>query len=278
MTTVSNAHNRVIAIIGGANGIGRETARLMVEAGARVAIGDYDGEAASRAAQDLGGGTTGHQLDVSDRDSFAAFLTAVESELGPIDVLVNSAGVMWAGAFDEESETVARRQLDVNLLGVIYSVQLMAPKMRARGQGHIVTIASAASLLPTPGEATYAASKHGVFGYLKAVRFELRGSGVHLSAIMPTVVDTAMAAGTSTGAAAILQPVDVARAVVRTIERPRFEVTVPAYVGVVNRVVNVLPSRVRDGILRRLVPDQVVAVDRQARAGYESRFQEDPHG
>ncbi len=271
MTGSTTLRGRVIAITGGANGIGRETARLLAASGARVAIGDYDGDAARRAAGEVGA-AAGYDLDVTDRGSFAAFLAVVEADCGPVDVLVNSAGVMWVGPFADEPEAAATRQLAVNLHGVIHSVVLAAPRMRDRGAGHIVTIASAASLLPTPGEATYAASKHGVLGYLKAVRAELHGTGVRLSVIMPTVVDTALAAGTSTGAAAMLQPADIARAVAKTIARPRFEVTVPGYVGVVHRLVDLLPQRPRDAVLRRLVPDQVRAVDRGARSGYERQF------
>ncbi|WP_417555882.1 SDR family oxidoreductase [Microbacterium sp.] len=269
MSTVERIRGRVIAVAGGANGIGRETAALLARAGAHIAIGDYDAAAAQHAAAELAGIARGYDLDVTSSESFAAFAASVESDLGPIDVLVNSAGVMWVGPFDAEPDAAARRQLDVNLLGVIHSVKLVAPKMRARGSGQIVTIASAASLLPTPGEATYAASKHGVLGYLKAVRTELRGSGVNLSVIMPTVVDTALAAGTSTGSAAMLQPIDVARAVAKVIQRPRFQVTVPAYVGVAHRVVDLLPQRLQDLILARLVPDQVASVDRKARSSYE---------
>lgn len=259
---------RVIAVTGGARGIGREIARQLAAAGARVAIGDRDGDAVRSAAAALPGTVQGFDLDVTDSASFRAFLAAVESLWGPIDALVNNAGVMWVGPFDEEPESWTRRMLDVNLGGVIRGVRLAAPAMRARGRGHIVTIASAAARLSPPGESTYAASKHGVLGYLVGVREELRGSGIHLSVIMPGVVDTELAAGTATGAARLLQPADVARAVVRTIERPRFEVTIPKYVGPLTRIVAVLPQRIRDQVLRRMVPDQTAATrGSSARAG-----------
>ena len=276
MSRRPDLHGRVIAVTGGANGIGRATAQLLADAGARLAIGDYDGDTARHAAAEIGRGAVGYDLDVTDAGSFTAFTAAVRTELGPIDVLVNSAGVMWVGSFDEEPEAAAVRQVAVNLHGVIHAVKAVLPEMRRRGSGHLITIASAASILPTPGEATYAASKHGALGYLKAVRAELHGSGVRLSVIMPTVVDTALAAGTSTGAAAMLQPVDIARAVLRTIARPRFEVSVPGYVGVANRLIGVLPRGPRDAIMRRLVPDQVASVDRGARSAYERRFAADP--
>ncbi len=264
--------SRVVAVIGGANGIGLEIARQLAAGGDKVAIGDRDGAAANRAAATLGGAPLALQVDVTSPESVQAFLTEVESAWGTVEVLVNSAGVMWVGAFEDEPEAAARAQIGVNLLGVINTVKAVAPAMRRRRSGHLVVIASAASFLTTPGEATYAASKHGVLGYLKAVRTELRGSGVEISVIMPTVVDTALAAGTSSGSAALLQPADVARAVLRTIERPRFEVTIPAYVGPLRRAIEVLPGPARDTLLRALVPDQVRSVDRGARAAYESAF------
>ncbi|MGH3969087.1 MAG: SDR family oxidoreductase [Mycobacterium sp.] len=267
---------QVVAVTGGARGIGQEIARQLAAAGALVAIGDRDGEVVRAAATQLPGPTQGFDLDVTDSASFTAFLAAVESRWGPVDVLVCNAGVMWVGPFDEEPDSATQRMLDVNLHGVIRGVRLAAPAMRARGQGHIVTIASAAARLSPPGESTYAATKHGVLGYLVGVREELRGSGVRLSVIMPGVVDTELAVGTASGAARLLQPSDVASAVVRTIQRPRFEVTIPGYVGPLSRVAEVLPQRIRDVVLRRLVPNQVAATQGSSvRSRYQSQALED---
>ncbi|HET9876742.1 MAG TPA: SDR family oxidoreductase [Mycobacterium sp.] len=264
--------DRVVAVTGGARGIGREIAAELAAAGARVAIGDLDGETARATAARLPGAVRGFDLDVTDAASFQAFLDAVESLWGPIDVLVCNAGVMWVGPFDAEPDPATQRMLDVNLHGVIRGVRLAAPAMRSRGHGHIVTVASAASRLSPPGESTYAATKHGVLGYLVGVREELRGSGVQLSVIMPGVVDTELAVGTATGVAKLLQPADVARAVVRTVQRPRFEVTIPGYVGPLTRVVGLLPQRIRDLVLRRMVPNQVAATrGSSVRAGYEAK-------
>lgn len=258
---------------GGAQGIGRAIAGSLAAAGAHVAIGDLDGAAVTATAGQLSGTVRGFVLDVTDTDSFRGFLAATESLWGPLDVLVNNAGVMWVGAFDAEPEAMTARMLDVNLHGAIRGVRLAAPAMRARGRGHIITMASAAAQVSPPGEATYAATKHGIFGYLAGVREELHGSGVQLSVLMPGVVETALSAGTATGAAKILQPADVARAVVRVVEKPRFEVTMPWYVGPLRRVVDLLPQNRRDRLIRRLVPNQVTAThDSSARAGYESQI------
>ncbi|MEU4599752.1 SDR family oxidoreductase [Nocardia sp. NPDC023988] len=263
----------VVAVTGGAAGIGREIARELGAAGALVCIGDLSGDAARAAAAELPGTVHGCELDVTSERSFHDFLAVTEALLGPVDVLVNNAGVMWVGAFDDEPDSATARMLAVNLHGVIRGVRLAAPAMRARGRGHIVTIASVASKVSPAGEATYAATKHGVLGYLTGVREELRGSGVRLSAIMPGVVDTELAKGTSSGAAPLLQPADVARAVVEVIQRPRFEVTVPGSLGPMLRWAGVLPQWARDLILRRTVPNQLAAVDgSSARATYEKRL------
>ncbi|TLG00354.1 SDR family oxidoreductase [Nocardia cyriacigeorgica] len=263
---------RVAVVTGGAQGIGREIARQLAAAGARVAIGDLDAGAALTTAESLPGQVRAFALNVTDTESFRRFLAEVAQVWGPPDVLVNNAGVMWVGAFDAEPEAATERMLAVNLHGVIRGVRLVAPGMRERGTGHIVTVASAASKLAPPGESTYAATKHGVLGYLTGVREELRGSGVHLSVIMPGVVDTDLAAGTESGAAARLQPSDVAAVVVDVLRRPRFEVTVPAYVGPLVRLVGLLPQILRDRILRAAIPDQVAAVrGSTTRAHYETR-------
>ncbi|HPU13689.1 MAG TPA: SDR family oxidoreductase [Aeromicrobium sp.] len=266
---------RVAAVTGGAQGIGLAIAKDLYKAGYCVAIGDLDAAAATSAAEALGPRAGGFALDVSKSESFEKFLADSAAHFSDIDVLVNNAGVMWVGRFDEEPERALRSQLEVNLMGTIHGVKLAAPAMRKRGRGQIINIASAASLLTTPGEATYAATKHGVFGYLKAVREELKSSGVIINVIMPAVVDTKLAVGTSTGVAKILQPEDVAQAVMSVIGRSKFEVTIPGYVAPLNRFINILPRPVREWVFGAMVPNQVKDTDASARVEYEAQFKKD---
>lgn len=268
---MANASRHVIAVTGGARGIGRAIAERLIHDGARVAIGDRDGDAARVAAAELGSEAVGLDLDVTDTASFTAFLDEVEKQWGPIDVLVNNAGVMWVGPFADEPEAAVSRVIEVNLHGVIRGVKLIAPRMRARGRGHIITIASAASKIAPAGEATYAATKHGVLGYLTAVRQELEATGVELSVVMPTVVETELAAGTSAGGVPRLTPDQVADAVSTVIAKPRFEVFVPRQVGILSKLSAVSPQKFRDLLYAKLVPDQVKEADRGARVDYESR-------
>jgi short-subunit dehydrogenase len=162
--------------------------------------------------------------------------------------------------------------LEVNLIGVVNGFRVVAPLMRERGRGHILTIASAASRLAPPGEATYAASKHGVLGYCTAVRRELKGSGIDVSLVCPVVVRTELAAGTSSGAARSLRPEQVANAVMDVVRRPRFITFVPRHVTLLTTTLALLPQRARDWLSERTVPDQVRKTDRGQRADYERRL------
>ena len=261
---------RVVAVTGGARGIGAAIAAEIVRRGGSVALGDVDAAGAEAAAAALGECAAGFHLDVTDGASFEAFLDTAEERLGALDVLVNNAGIMWVGRFDAEPEEVALKQFDVNLHGVLRGMKLAAARMRARGRGHIVNVASSASKIAPPGEATYCASKHAVYGYSVAVREELRGSGVEVSVVMPVVVETELAAGTSSGRGRSLQPGDVARAVADAIEKPRFDVFVPRSISAFVRTLALLPESARVRLARFAVPNQVQETDFSARRGYEA--------
>ncbi|MCM2577122.1 SDR family oxidoreductase [Streptomyces meridianus] len=270
----STLAGRVIAVTGAGRGIGRAVAETLARAGGLVALGDLDGAAARSAADEISrstdGRAAGFALDVTDAASFERFLDRAEQRFGPLDVLVNNAGIMWVGPFADETEQTALRQFDVNVHGVLRGMKLAAPRMRARGAGHIVNIASAASKLAPAGEATYAAGKHAVHGYSTAVRAELRGTGVHVSVVMPGVVDTELAVGTSAGLIRRLAPQDVADTVLSVVRRPRPEVSLPRQVGLVPLVSALLPARLRPWWQRMVVPDQLAALkDPSVRAEYE---------
>ena len=217
------------------------------------------------------GGALGAALDVTNRDSFAAFLQRVESEIGPIDVLINNAGVMHVGPFLDEDDGWSRRQFDVNVHGVILGCKLALPAMLARRSGHIVNVASAAAKVGVPREAVYAATKHAVLGLSESLRAELRGAGVDLSVVLPGLVRTELAAGTLQGSK-VLAPDDVAQAIVGVIERPRFDVYVPrAYRGL-PVVAALLPRPAREAFLRAVgVGRNTAGTTADERSAYENR-------
>ncbi len=137
------------------------------------------------------------KLDVTDPHSFSDFLDEVERQLGPIDVLVNNAGIMPLGRIVDEPDAVTRRILDINVYGVILGSKLAAQRMIPRGSGHVINVASLAGETYLAGAATYCASKHAVVGFTDAARIEYRQAGVKFSIVLPTFVNTELIAGTS---------------------------------------------------------------------------------
>ena len=265
-------NEKVVAITGGARGIGKATARALVGKGCRVAIGDLDLPLAEQSAAELGSGTVALSLDVTDRASFRAFLDEAERQLGPIDVLVNNAGIMPVTPFAEESEGSVRRQVDINLHGVIAGTQLAIERMAPRHSGHIVNIASQAGKAGIPGIATYSATKHAVVGLSEAVRAELRGSGVEVACVMPTVVNTELTSGVGQRLVKPVEASDVADEIVDALEVPRFDVFVPRANGAMYKVLSLLPRGAREALGRLMKVDKLMTeVDHGARRAYEER-------
>jgi NADP-dependent 3-hydroxy acid dehydrogenase YdfG len=267
---------QVVAITGGGRGIGRATAAALIAQGAKVAIGDIDAALAEKTAAELGAGTVGLALDVTDRASFDGFLTEVETRLGPIDVIINNAGIMPIGPFSDESDATAKRLVDINIHGVIFGSKLALERFLPRGRGHLVNIASVAGKSGIPGGATYCATKHAVVGLTEAIRAELHGTNVDVSLVMPVVVNTELGSGLPTTRGFEAQePSDVADAIVEALQTNRFEVFVPSSVRGMIRLNALMPRRAMEALGRFMKSDQVLmAPDHAQRAAYEARMVE----
>src|SRR5690242_3958142 len=258
---------KVVAVTGGGRGIGRATALALAREGARVAVGDLDREAAERVATEIGPAGLGLPLDVTDHAGFTAFLDEVEQQLGPLDVLVNNAGIMPVTPLLEESPDSISRQLEINLRAVIHGTQEAMRRMVPRGSGHIVQLASLAGRAGFPHLATYCATKHGVVGLSEAVRLELRGTGVEVSVVMPGIVRTELTTGLADarGVKTVL-PEDVAGEIVAALQKPRFDVFVPRSTGPLIAFGAAIPRRAREAVARALkADDALLKTDRAAR-------------
>jgi NADP-dependent 3-hydroxy acid dehydrogenase YdfG len=263
------------AITGAARGIGRATAQAMIAQGMRVAIGDVDFDAAQKTASELGATAVALPLDVTTRESFGAFLDSAEEQLGPLDVLVNNAGIMQIGRFIDEDDLTARRMIDINLHGVILGMKLALERMIPRNRGHIVNISSQAGKFGAPGGATYSATKHAVVGLTEAVRGELRimGAQIDLSYVMPFAVKTELGEGLGEARGMHhLQPSEVADAIVEALQFGIVDVWVPKSAKRTNQLTAVLPRSLSEGIARAIKADRVLAgADMNSRRDYELR-------
>lgn len=190
--------SRVAIVTGGASGIGLGCAQSLARDGHRVAVLDRDSDGAEKAAAGLresGAEAIALAVDVADWSSVAAACDTVRTELGPIEILVTSAGVE---SFDDLVAITPEkwdRIIAVNLTGTFTCVQAALPDMTAAGWGRIVTISSSSAQSGAPRMAHYAASKGGVIGLTKALAVELARTGITANTIPPSLVDTPMARG-----------------------------------------------------------------------------------
>ena len=188
--------SRVAVVTGGASGIGLGVARRFVADGHHVALLDRDAKGADAAAAELvaeGGTALAVEVDVADRASVDAAFARTRDELGPVGILVTSAGIESFDPLLDITAATWDRIIAVNLTGTFACVQAAVPDMVAAGWGRIVTIASSSAQSGAPNMAHYAASKGGVIGLTKALAVELARQGITANTIPPSLVDTPMA-------------------------------------------------------------------------------------
>jgi 2-hydroxycyclohexanecarboxyl-CoA dehydrogenase len=179
---------RTALVTGGASGIGAATASRLAAEGARVAIGDIDGEGARALAAELGGFSC--EMDVTDAASVRSAVAAASEALGEIDVLVNNAGTDRFSYFINSDEELWDYVLGVNLRGVLAVTHAVLPAMQERRSGVIVNVASEAGRVGSQGSAVYSAAKAGVIGFTKAIAREAGRYRVRCNAVAPGPIET----------------------------------------------------------------------------------------
>ncbi len=181
--------DRTALVFGGSSGIGRATADLFGREGASVAVvasGNLGkAEEVARAIVAAGGRARGYAVDVRDVAAVRALVARVEEDLGPIDILVNSAGVYYPTEIGATSEADFDRMVDINLKGTFFTIDAVVNGMKARGKGHIVNVASVAGVRGSPRFPLYSATKASVIMLTKALAGALAPHGIHINAIAP---------------------------------------------------------------------------------------------
>jgi NAD(P)-dependent dehydrogenase (short-subunit alcohol dehydrogenase family) len=182
---------KTILVTGAASGIGKATSLLFGSRGFTVGCYDIDVEGARKVAEQIGKGTFHGRIDVTSEESWKTAIADFTGTSGSLDVLFNSAGILRMGRFEDISAAECRRQLDVNVMGVVLGIQACLPLLE-RARGTIVNMSSASAVYGQPDLAVYSATKFAVRALTEALDIELRDKGVRIADVMPGYVDTPM--------------------------------------------------------------------------------------
>lgn len=186
--------DRVGVVTGGAQGIGLEIARALVREGARVVIGDIDDAVGAQAVESLGGGDLAQYVrcDVRDAAQVEDMLDAAESAFGPLDVMVNNAGMTRDATMRKMTEQDFDDVIAVHLRGTWNGTRAAAARMRERGTGSIINVSSISGKVGMLGQTNYSAAKAGIVGLTKAACKEVAFKNVRINAVQPGIIRTAM--------------------------------------------------------------------------------------
>jgi all-trans-retinol dehydrogenase (NAD+) len=251
---MSQIENRNILVTGGASGMGRQTAKKLAALGGNVAVWDIDAgnlDAVVREISSAGGGTArGFLCDVSDRNSIYRVAEATKIAVGPIDILINNAGVVSGKPLLDIPDEQVERTFKVNTLALFWTAKAFLPDMVKRNSGHVVTLSSASALIGVAQLSDYSASKWAAMSFDESLRFELKkmGSQVRTTVVCPYYVDTGMFKGVKTRFPWLLPILDeeyVADQIVNAIRRNRPRVMLPRIVYTVP-IMRILPVSVFD--------------------------------
>ncbi len=242
---------KIAIITGAAGGIGSATARLLHAKGFIPVLADINKKGAERLASELGGDSLPVACDITSVASVKALVKKALQRFGRIDVLVNNAGIIFPGLFENAKHIEIRKQIDVNLLGPVCCAREVLPQMIRQGSGHIVTISSLAGIVPETYSSIYTATKFALRGWSLTLGLELRQRGIRVSAVFPDSVNTPMLRYEAAHGGSPLtflnppqSPETVARAVLTAIVKRRPEVCVPAGTGFFSRLIMAFPSMV----------------------------------
>lgn len=224
MTVVNE---KIVLITGASSGIGEATVRELAGAGARLFIGARRAERLKALARELGERVAWRELDVTDAASFEAFVDAAEQRFGGIDVLVNNAGVMPLSPLAALKREEWKRMIDVNIHGVLNGIAAVLPRFVAKGNGHVVNVASVGAHLVLPTAAVYCGTKYAVWAITEGLRQEhedirstIISPGVTATELGDDISDPQVAAALKDWRQKSLTPDAIARAIRYALEQP----------------------------------------------------------
>ena len=269
-------NHKLALITGGSSGIGLALAKELARHGMRIAILSRRMDALEQARDNIlaAGAPEVYVIaaDVADWQEIDTKITQFLKDVGVPDLLVNCAGVVRPGHFEELDMELFHWMVNTNLMGTIHLCKAVSPGMLARGSGHIVNISSMAGLIGTFGYSAYSASKFGIRGFSDVLRSEFKHRGIHVASVYPPDTDTPQLAGEMpykpavtralSAAASVMKPEAVARDIVRGIQTNRAMI-IPGLEGKLLHFLSNLPFRLGYQILDLLVADALKKAEKE---------------
>lgn len=228
---------RVVWVTGASTGIGAEICKQLAAQGVKVAASARN----AGALAELGAGITAYPLDVTDASAVASAFTAIEKDLGAIDLIIAGAGTYSAVTAAEIKPELFKKMLDVNYLGVIHVLAAALPTFRARRSGHLSWIASVAGYRGLPKASAYGPTKAALINLAESLKPELDRDGVKVSVINPGFVRTPMTAQNDFEMPFLMEPIDAARATIAGLAKGKFEVAYPTPFVAILKTARLLP-------------------------------------
>ena len=241
-----------VFITGASSGIGAELARCYACRGAQLGLLARRGDELRRLADALGSGHRIYPVDVSDAGAMASAAASYLEEVGVPDLVIANAGISVGTLTQEPEDRMAvERVFQVNVFGLVNTLQPFIAPMLAARRGMLVGIASVAGIRGLPGAGAYSASKSAVISYLESLRIELRGTGIRVVTIAPGYIETPMTAINEYPMPFILPVDEAARRIVRTIDRGRSYAVIPWQMAIVAKLLRLLPNPLFDAVFSR---------------------------
>ena len=237
--------DRVVVITGASSGIGRELAKVLAAQGARVGLIARRREQLVELAEEIektGGTAAFAAVDVAERAPTVAAIRELAGKLGPVDLLVANAGVGVPTLLDPINVPAIEQMIQVNVLGVVYSIEAVLPEMLKRKQGHLAAVSSMAAYKGLPGESGYCASKWAVSGYMEGLRIQLRAHHIAVTTICPGFVRTPMTAINKFKMPWLVEADDAARRIAKALARRKKVFNFPWQMSLLMKVTRWLPD------------------------------------
>nr|XP_023029294.1 epidermal retinol dehydrogenase 2-like isoform X1 [Leptinotarsa decemlineata] len=250
---------KVVLVTGGAGGLGRELVLRLARQDARVVVWDNNEKAMAELTEKTK--SEGHLIhtypvDVTDREVVYKYAKMVKEDVGPIDILINNAGIVCGQTFLDIPDYMIEKTFKVNILAHYWTVKAFLPDMMKRKEGHIVTVGSLTGLIGTYKCTDYSASKFATVGFHESLSTELKTHGHHninMTLICPYFINTGMFDGCKPKNFPMLEPKDVAKRIITAIKRDEVFITLPASSRFVIPLKNYLPSKLGWALMIRVI-------------------------